>query len=172
MPLIYVTGSSRAGKSTIRKELQKLGHEAHDTDEDGFSGWVNRQTKVAVKFPPDSIRPRGWLQEHNYILSAEKVTELVGKAKDKKIFLCGIPANDKDFFEVFDKIIFLEIDKETMLHRIKNRENNSFGQSDDSLALILKWFDAIRERYEKAGAIFIDATQPVDKVTQEVINYS
>jgi dephospho-CoA kinase len=172
MPLIYITGSSGAGKSTIRKELQKRGYEAHDTDEDGFSGWVNNQTKLAVKFPPDSTRPQGWLEEHAYTLSAEKITELVERAKNKKIFLCGIPANDIDFFEVFDKIIFLEIDKKTMLHRIKNRENNSFGQSEDSLALILKWFDAIRERYEKAGAVFIDATKPIEDVTQEVINNS
>ena len=172
MPLIYITGSSGAGKSTVRKELQKLGYEAHDTDEDGYSGWVNIKTKLAVKLPPDSKRPQGWLEEHAYILSAVKVTELVERAKDKKIFLSGIPANDIDFFEVFDKIIFLEIDKDTMLHRIKNRENNSFGQSEDSLALILKWFDAIRERYEKAGAVFIDATKPIHKVTQEVINNS
>jgi len=172
MPLIYITGSSGAGKSTIRKALQKLGYEAHDTDEDGFSHWVNNQTNKVVKFPSDTDRPPGWFEEHAYFLSTEKVAELVEQAKNKKIFLCGIPANDIDFFEVFDKIIFLEIDKETMLNRIKNRENNSFGQSEDSLALILKWFDAIRKRYQKAGAIFIDVTKPVSKVAQEVINNS
>lgn len=172
MSLIYITGSSGAGKSSVRKELQKLGYEAHDTDEDGFSSWVNNQTKLAVKFPPNSTRPQGWLEEHEYTLSAEKVTELVNRASDKKIFLCGIPANDVDFFKVFDKIIFLEIDKETMLKRIKSRENNSFGQAEDSLALILKWFHAIQERYQKAGAIFIDATKPLDRVTQEVIKNS
>jgi dephospho-CoA kinase len=172
MPLIYITGSSGAGKSTVRTELQKLGYEAHDTDEDGFSGWVNNQTKLAVKFPRASTRPQGWLEEHAYMLSAEKVNELVKRARNKKVFLCGIPANDIDFFEVFDRIIFLEIDKGTMLSRIKNRENNSFGQSKDSQALILKWFDAIRERYQKAGAVFIDASKSISDVTQEVINNS
>jgi thymidylate kinase len=103
------------------------------------------------------------------MLSADKVSRLVRRAKDKKIFLCGIPANDIDFFGVFDKILFLEIDKGTMLARIKNRQNNSFGQSEDSLALIVKWFDAIRVRYQKAGAIFIDATKPIDEVTREII---
>jgi thymidylate kinase len=101
---------------------------------------------------------------------AEKVNELVVQAQDKTVFLCGIPANDIDFFDVFDKIIFLDLDKDTMLKRIKTRANNSFGQSEDSLALLVKWFDQIQERYKKAGAIFIDASKPLDAVTEEIIS--
>jgi dephospho-CoA kinase len=172
MPLIYITGSSGAGKSTVRKELQERGFEAHDTDEDGFSHWVNIKTKAQVRIPEATNRPKGWLDEHAYMLSPEKVEELKEKASSQKVFLCGIPSNDIDFFNVFDKIIFLEIDKETMLDRIKNRRNNTFGQSEDSLALLLKWFDPIRLRYEKAGPTFIDATKPINLVVDEIVQNS
>ena len=137
-----------------------------------MSHWANIKTKEQVRIPEAANRPEGWFDEHAYMLSPEKVNELTAKAVNEKVFLCGIPSNDIDFFDVFDKIIFLEIDKETMLGRIKNRDNNTFGQSEDSLALLLKWFDPIRLRYEKAGATFIDAAKPVNLVVDEVIRNS
>jgi dephospho-CoA kinase len=37
MALIFITGISGAGKSTIAKELSRRGYEVYDTDEDGLS---------------------------------------------------------------------------------------------------------------------------------------
>jgi len=121
MPLIYITGPSGAGKSAVRNELSKLGYEAHDTDENGLSAWYDNQTIEPVERPEEKERPADWYEKHDYRLSGERVKELAQRAKTKLIFLCGIPANDKEFRDYYDKVICLVIDAETMKQRVAER---------------------------------------------------
>jgi len=169
MSLIYITGPSGAGKSTIRKELQKRGYEAHDTDEDGISAWHNIETGEKVKRPDPPERPADWYHHHAYRMSPQRVKSLAERAKDKLVFLCGIPANDLELAEYYDKVICLIIDEETMKHRVAIRETNTFGQSPDELKLMLYWHGKMLERYEKFGATMIDAMRPLDKVVNDVL---
>jgi len=170
MPLIYITGPSGAGKSTIREKLANRGFEAHDTDEDGFSAWFDNQTLTPVQRPDAENRPDDWYEKHNYRLSAKKVRELVRKSEDKVIFLCGIPANDIEFKDSFDKVICLVIDEETMVRRVTQRATNTFGKSPDELSLMRHWHGRVLKRYKEWGAMMIDATQPIDRVVDEIIN--
>ncbi len=172
MSFIYITGSSGAGKSTIRLELQKRGYESHDTDENGLSNWTNNSTGKIVSLPHEEKRPQDWFDNHGFMLDKEKVYALKARSKEHDVYLCGIPANDIDFFSLFDKIIFLKIDKETMIKRVIKRQNNSFGQSEDEMATMLKWFDKILERYQNADATIIDATRPIEKVVDNIIELS
>jgi len=169
MPLIYITGPSGAGKSTIRNELQKRGYEAHDTDEDGMSAWYNIETGEKVKRPDPPERPTDWYKHHAYRMSPERVRALAEQAKDKLIFLCGIPANDLELAEYYDKVICLVIDEETMKHRIAHRETNTFGKSPDELKLMLYWHGKMLERYKNFGATMIDAMRPLDEVVNDVL---
>jgi uridine kinase len=169
MPLIYITGPSGAGKSTVRKELQKRGYEAHDIDEDGMSAWYNIETGKKVQRPDPPERPANWYDHHVYRMSPERVKALSERAKNKVIFLCGIPANDLELADYYGKVICLVIDEETMKHRVTNRETNTFGRSPEELKLMLYWHGKMLERYEKFGAIMVDAMRPLDKVVNEVI---
>ena len=102
-------------------------------------------------------------------MSAERVRELAEQAKTKLIFVCGIPANDNEFREYYDKIICLVIDEETMKQRVATRTTNEFGKSSDELKLMLYWHGKMLERYKEWGATMIDAAQPLDNVVDEVI---
>lgn len=70
---------------------------AHDTDENGMSAWHNNKTLESIG--PDPVPqkecPADWFEKHSYRMSAERVKELVTRAEDKVVFLCGIPANDR-----------------------------------------------------------------------------
>ncbi len=169
MPLIYITGPSGAGKSTVRKELQKRGFEAHDTDEDNMSAWYNIETGEKVQRPDPPERPTDWYNHHAYRMSSERVRALAERAKDKLVFLCGIPANDLELAGYYDKVICLVIDEETMKQRIASRDTNTFGKSPDELKLMLYWHGKMLERYEKFGATMIDASKPLDEVVDEII---
>jgi uridine kinase len=169
MPLIYITGPSGAGKSTVRKELQKRGYEAHDTDEDGMSAWYNIETSEKVQRPDEADRSPDWYTHHAYRMSPKRVKVLAGRAKDKLVFLCGIPANDQELAEYYDKVICLVIDEETMKQRVASRDTNTFGKSPDELKLMLYWHGKMLERYEKFGAAMVDATKPLVEVMDEVI---
>lgn len=171
MPLIYITGPSGSGKSTVRTELQTRGYEAHDTDEDSMSAWYDNQTQEPVLYPQEANRPADWHQKHEYRLSAARMRALVKQAKSKLIFLCGIPANDKEFRQHYDKVICLVIDKETMQKRVASRTANDFGKSPDELKLMLYWHGKVLERYRDWGAIMVDADQPLDDVVNEIVSY-
>jgi uridine kinase len=169
MPLIYITGPSGAGKSTVRNELVKRGYEAHDTDEDGLSAWYDNQTLEPVAFPKPDDRPADWFKKHDYRMSAEQVKKLAERAKSHLIFLCGIPANDNEFREYYDKIICLVIDEETMKRRVATRTTNSFGKSPDELKLMLYWHGKMLERYKDWGATMVDAQQSLDTVIKSIL---
>lgn len=171
MPLIYITGPSGAGKSTVSKELSRRGYDAHDTDENGMSAWYNVETQelFGPDPPAEKVRTPDWYEKHEYWMSAEKVNQLAERAKDTLVFLCGLPANDKDFTEYYDHVICLVADEETIKHRIATRNTNDFGKAADELALILYWREKEIERYKAWGATMVDASQPLTQVVDDII---
>lgn len=102
-------------------------------------------------------------------MSPERVKALAERAKNKLVFLCGIPSNDLELAEYYDRVICLVIDEETMKHRVAHRDTNTFGKSPDELDLMLYWRGKMLERYEKFGATMIDATQPLETVVNRVM---
>jgi dephospho-CoA kinase len=170
MPLIYITGPTGSGKSTIRAYLRDKGYEAYDTDEDGISLHYSRQTGEAVEYPKDpKDRTPEWHADHAFNMSPERIAHLAKQAEDKVIFLCGVAANDIELSGYFSKIICLVIDQETMKHRVATRTTNNFGKAPDELKTILKWHQPVLDKYANAGAVMVDAHQPLDKIVNEVI---
>lgn len=68
-----------------------------------MSAWYGNQTLESFKFLKAKDHPADWFEEYDFRLSAERVKELAERAKTKLIFLCGIPANDKEFRKESEK---------------------------------------------------------------------
>jgi hypothetical protein len=60
MPLVWVTGGSGVGKSTVCALLKGRAEVAVDADWEGYSHWVDRVSGQVVTNPPDPVPP-GWL---------------------------------------------------------------------------------------------------------------
>jgi thymidylate kinase len=91
-------------------------------------------------------------------------------AEDEPVFLCGAVANDAtELWDLFDTVIALTINEETMRHRITTRANDDFGKPSHEFALLLNWQKTAREDYQKLGTIIIDATQPVEAVVDDIL---
>jgi adenylylsulfate kinase-like enzyme len=54
VPLVWVTGVSGAGKSTVRRCLAERGIRAHDVDEDEFRQWLDKETDEPI------VEPSNW----------------------------------------------------------------------------------------------------------------
>jgi len=170
MSLIYITGNSGAGKSSVRNELQKRGYEAHDTDEGGITSWRHKVTDEAVIRPTDTKdRTKEWYEEHDWKMSRPKVQELASKAKNKTIFLCGSTSNAGEMLDLFGKIIFLEINKDTLRTRLINRTDNDFGKAPDELDNILGWHKSFEDEYRLYGATMVDAARPLSVVVDNIV---
>jgi len=178
MPLIYITGISGSGKSTVLEELSKRGLEAHGVDEEGYADWIDRQTGEAILFPEDeqSLDIHDWYKKHRWILSLNRISELKKRSDQdgKQIILAGSAEGESTVRHLFNKVIYLAVDEPTLKRRIAARENNLFGKHPDEMAEILQWLKGNDEKYHKSDAYVIDANQPLNEVVSEVlgvINY-
>ena len=82
------------------------------------------------------------------------------------LFVCGSSGNRDRFLPYFTKIFNLRIDDDTMRRRLHERTNNDFGKQPEELELMLR---LNRSDEKPAGAIDVDATQPLDQVVDEVL---
>ncbi len=92
MALIYITGPTAAGKTTVGEALRAKGYEVHDTDDEGMRHWCNKYTKEPVAAPvKNALQNPQWHEDHIFTLSRQPVEKLHEEAKNKTIFLCELP---------------------------------------------------------------------------------
>ncbi|PSM44674.1 hypothetical protein C6Y14_00565 [Streptomyces dioscori] len=169
MALVWVTGNSGAGKSTVGGVLRARGHVALDADEDGFSRWIDRATGEVVVDPPDPV-PAGWLDRYRWAILRERVEALVEESRCRVAFLCGSAENEADVRDLFDRTVCLVIDEDTLRHRLATRTTNTFGRHPEELAAALKWNPLMRSLHESRGATVIDASRPLAEVVGRVLD--
>jgi broad-specificity NMP kinase len=147
-----VEGLSGAGKSSVYEELIRRGYKAITTDR----AW-KRQPVFDTGSPDRPVRA---------IWDESKALSELESPEPDVLFVCGSSGNRDRFLPYFTKIFNLRIDDDTMRRRLEERTNNDTGKTPEELELIL----ALNRSDEKpAGAIDVDATQPLDQVVDEVL---
>jgi hypothetical protein len=82
------------------------------------------------------------------------------------LFVCGGGGNRDRFLRYFTKVFNLRIDDDTLQSRLAERTNNDFGKGPEELERVLR----LNRRDDKpAGAIDLDATQPLEQVVDDVL---
>jgi hypothetical protein len=139
-----VEGLSGAGKSSVYEELIRRGYKAISTD---------RAWKVHAD-------PRNGLWDR------QKALRELERAEPDVLFVCGSSGNRDRFLPYFTKVFNLRIDDHTMRRRLEERTNNDYGKQPEELELMLR---LNRSGEKPAGAIDIDATQPLSQVVDELL---
>jgi hypothetical protein len=140
-----VEGLSGAGKSSVYEELIRRGYKAISTDR-------------AWKYRADPDTGSMWDQK-------KAVSELESP-EPEVLFVCGSSRNRDRFLPYFTKIFNLHIDDDTMRRRLQERTNNEFGKQPEEVELMLR---LNRSDEKPAGAIDVDATQPLNQVVDELL---
>lgn len=78
--------------------------------------------------------------------------------------------NEPDVRDLFDRVVCLVIDEDTLRHRLATRTNNTFGRHPEELAAALMWNPRMRAIYKGHGATIIDASKPPAEVVDHVID--
>ncbi|GAA0279008.1 hypothetical protein [Cryptosporangium japonicum] len=168
MTLVWVTGNSGAGKSSVAGLLKRRGHDAIDADMEGYHHWVDRVSGARVSDPPDPVPP-GWLNRFGWIIDRDRVVALAARATDRTVYLCGSVENEDEVLDLFDVVVCLVVDTPTLRSRLANRTTNSFGAHPEELAAALRDNVTAESTYRRLGATIIDATQPLAVVTDQVL---
>jgi shikimate kinase len=169
MALIYIIGSPGAGKTTLEKELKSRGFETHDMDDSDIGGAHNKVTGERVTIPSAKNRPKEWFDAHEWRTSKPAIEKLKLKAKRKTILLCGVASDDAEVLSIFDKVIYLNVDEETLKQRIAGRKDNDYGKNDFELAEILERRQAIDAKYKGMGVTSIDGSQEVKVIADAIV---
>lgn len=167
MPLVAVCGIPGSGKSTVSARLKALGLDAWDTDVDGIAAWRDQESKLPVPAPDDwSVDGHGI----EYCVSRDRVEELRRRAGDHIVYLCGPAGGEDEYWDLLDLVIQLEVDNDTLRHRLTTRTNNPHGKASGQLERILASNVGWAAGYRSRGAIIVDSTKPLDDVVADIIS--
>ena len=169
MSLIFVTGISGSGKSTVREELVRRGFEAYDTDEHEIAQWRHRVSGEITPLVAEAHRTPEFIAENDWRADPERLRVLWRDAVSRTIFVCGSVGNDDEVLPFFEKVFVLSIDEATMRHRLETRTTHDFGTRPHELELLLAWRHAIDEHYLRLGAIIVDGSRPPPLIVDEIL---
>jgi AAA domain len=166
--LVWVTGNSGVGKSTVCTVLKSLGELAFDADWEGFNHWVDRTSGRVVAEPPYPV-PAGWLDRFAWRISRAEVEAVGAREHGKTAFLCGSAENEADVWDLFDLVVCLVVDNETLLDRLQTRTTNAFGKHPEELAAALGSNDSVESTYRRFGAMIIDGSLPATEIASTIL---
>jgi dephospho-CoA kinase len=174
MSLIYITGVPGAGKSTVRQELLRRGYTVYGGAEDNIAAFYNNETGERLEgWVEAKDRTPEWKARYTWKIMRETVERLKQQAKNEIIFLCAVTRNDVDeLWDLFDIVIALTIDGQTLRYRLGTRTNNDVGKTQDELQSIIKRQKAAEESYRRLGAAIIDGRSSINKVVDEIVALS
>jgi broad-specificity NMP kinase len=146
---VLVTGMSGTGKSAALAELRKLGFEAVDTDEGGFTEWSER--------------------EDGYVWHEERIAELLARARDVPLYVSGTVSNQGRFYPQFDAVVLLSAPAEALLGRIADRSTNDYGKAAEERELILGHLATVEPLLRATCTHELDASRPLEEIVAELV---
>lgn len=167
MKKIYITGVSGTGKTTLVTEFNKRGIFAIDIDStDGLCNWRNKITKEKTGLGVG----KEWLDAHEWFCDEDKLKDLVDNSNQEIVIVCGMPMNQDDFLDFFDKIFVLQCNEETFLNRINTRTDNDFGKEEAEREFMLGLYQDFEQDLINSGAISINTERPIETVADDILS--
>jgi shikimate kinase len=169
-PILYfVTGISGSGKTTVARKLNQLGYTAFDSkiNKDIFH-FADADGNEAPDYRPDDS---AWIGRYKWVLNKPMLEKLLTESTNEDfVFLCG-RGNFKQHINLAAKSFLLKINKRTLLERLNDtNRDNLFAKDQATQQRLLADLDSVQKIWINAGAIVIDATQPIEKVVADILD--
>ncbi|MBB3423622.1 thymidylate kinase [Rhizobium sp. BK312] len=163
-----IEGVSGTGKTAVAAELQRRGHHV-----------IHGDRELAYKGDPKTGEPLDAyaLQKHiadvafghrHQLWDVGKVKSLAADRSHPISFFCGGSRNFDRFIDLFDKIFVLNVDLDTLRHRLASRPEDEFGGRPAERDVIMR-LHATQEDVPK-NAVTIDATAPLASVVDDILS--
>jgi thymidylate kinase len=154
-----IEGVSGTGKTSVCRELQRRGYQA-----------INGDTDLAYQGDPATGEPMDGIAHEHHIWHVGKVRALVASQDEAVTFFCGGSRNLSSFIDLFDGVLVLDVDLETLHRRLDERPEDEWGGEPTERDLILR-LHRTKDEIPQNG-IAIDATAPVARVVDEILRQS
>jgi hypothetical protein len=162
-----VEGLSGTGKSSVYEELIRRGIAAISTDR----AW-------GFHADPDTGLPGGPPQFDTWIWDRQKAVSELERPEPDVLFACGSSRNRDDLLPYFTRVFNLRIDDDTMRRRLQERivtDLDKLPPSSERMwtpmepGEVERMLELNRSNERPAGAIDVDATQPLNDVVDELL---
>lgn len=156
-----IEGGSGTGKTSVCEELRRRGYEAIHGDRDlAYLGDPRTGTPMEVS---------GLEVHDHHIWNIDRVKTLLRDGRMATTYFCGGSRNFPGFIDLFDGVFVLEIDVETLIHRLDERRDDEWGGRGRTAErdLILRRHRTRQDIPQKS--ILIDATAPLKQVVDEIL---
>jgi dephospho-CoA kinase len=153
MSRVLVTGMSGTGKSSALAELARRGYRVVDTDDPGWSEWVESSD--------DGRRERLW--------DEARMTELLRSDDDPTLFVQGCVRNQSEFYDRFDAVVLLSAPTEVILDRLAQRTTNDYGKSVVERDMILDDLAKVEPLLRASCTHELDVRLPLAEVVAGLI---
>ena len=164
-----ITGIAGTGKSTIVQELNKHGVEAIDLhDIPNLFFWEDIRTKQVVEYSKN--HPLDWFENVERLCNIDMLKNILNQYEN--IVMAGTTGgpNQKEFLSLFDKIILLQTNPETLIYRMETRNNKSgFGKTKAEQEDNIKWQKEFDPQLLSYGAIPVNTEGLIDDVIEKII---
>ncbi len=166
---ILITGIAGTGKSTIIKALTEKGIAAVDLhDIPGLFFWQDKKTKEKVEYTP--VHSKEWFDTVDRICDLNKLKEILGQYEDVVVAGTTSGSNQKDFWSLFNKVILLQSDPQTLVHRMQTRENKSgYGKTKAEQEDNIEWQKEYDQLLLSQGAIPVNTEGNLGDVVDRII---
>jgi dephospho-CoA kinase len=154
MTRVLVTGMSGTGKSSVLAELARHGYRAVDTDDPGWTEWVESPEEVGGGEPL-------WVED--------RMTELLSSDDGRTLVVQGCVRNQGRFYDRFDAVVLLSAPAHVILERIEHRTTNDFGKRPVERERILHDLETTEPLLRASCTHELDAGRPLDDVVGKLI---
>lgn len=162
MALFFISAVSGTGKTTLMRELQRRGEEAHDTDTECIR--CSKQTGEPIGY--DEAKRDGY----NWIYPTEHLQSLKAQSRAKNIFLLGSIDNFGEVKAAADDFIWMTVPLDVLIHRLDTREKE-YGKSDSERQPILALYQKMQSTISPS-TFTLDATKPVGNIADDLLTYA
>lgn len=148
MTVVFVTGMSGTGKSSVLAELERRGHQVVDTD---YGDWVD-----------ESGPERLWRED--------RIAALLDEHEGGTLFVAGCVANQGRFYPRFGAVVLLSAPVDVILERVVGRESNDYGKNEEEREQIVSDLEEFEPLLRAGATAEIDTRAPLTEVADELEN--
>lgn len=168
-PLVFfVTGISGSGKTSVARELIKRGYTALDSKvTKGIFHFADKNGTPAQDFRPND---QDWSTSYKWVLNVPMLEQAIRDNAGKQyIFVCG-RGNIRQHWDLAHAVFLLQVDETTMLSRLNDpSRDNMFAKDKKTQQKLRENLEFVQRSLKNAGAIVIDAKQPLEKVVDDIV---
>jgi predicted kinase len=154
MTKVLVTGMSGTGKSSALAELERRGYRVVETDDPGWSEWVEAS---------DEVGGGEWLWVE------DRMAELLDSDDERTLFVQGCVRNQAKFYDRFDAVVLLSAPAEVILDRLASRNTNDWGKTPAERDLILHQLATVEPLLRAGCTHELDASKPLAELVEALI---